>query len=535
GLFQFAPPLLMGRFLAVLIGASHAAPGLQAYRELTLLFVAIALSVVAILGFQYAANRAGQWLSTVVGVDIRARLHGAVLDLGFGKQRELDAGTLQTRIVADTATIETLFSVSLPTMAIQTIFVGGAVALLVVRAPFLAPIVVVPLATVLAAALLARRATERLIAESAALAGALAARIAELGNGASAIRLSGRHAHQQRLFDDVAARAVAVQRRLWRYTGGFQHVLILNVSLCSYLMWYVGGMNALRPHGPIAVSDLIAFVPIVLLLFQPVYSLAAILDTIPKSLAAAQRIAAILDAPSEHAGGIESVPAGGSLRLEDVWFGYVDGIDVLRGCSFAVAPGEFVALTGPSGAGKSTIVNLLARLYEPRAGSVRWGHARASDIAPRSWRRAIGVVAQETFLFAESVRDNIRCGRDWIGDDAVEAAARAANADAFIRALPAGYDTPLGDAGAALSGGERQRLGIARALAGDPLLLLFDEPTAALDAETEAAFLDGLERARRGRTVVMVAHRPSAIARADRVLRLRDGRIAEGLRATRAV
>jgi len=286
-------------------------------------------------------------------------------------------------------------------------------------------------------------------------------------------------------------------------------------------------MAALGGHATLGVNDLIALVPIVLLLFQPVYTLAVILDSVPKAFAAAARIAAVIDAPQEPATGGAIVPAGGSLVFDRVRFGYSAGNDVVRDCSFTIEPGEFVALTGASGAGKSTIVNLIARLYEPQAGTLRWGPHPASDVDPRSWRRPIGVVAQETFLFAESVRENIRCGRPWISDAAIEAAAQTARADAFIAALPAGYDTVLGDGGGDLSGGQRQRLGIARALAGDPLLLVLDEPTAALDPETEAAFLDALLHARGERTLIAVVHRPSTIERADRVLQLAGGSVRE--------
>jgi ABC-type multidrug transport system fused ATPase/permease subunit len=531
GLFQFAPPLLMGKFLGVLIAASHDATGSAANqaarRELTLLFAAIATSVMVILGFQFAANRGGMWLSSQIGVGIRTQLHRAVLGLAFGEHAALDAGTLQTRILADSAAVEVLFSVALPTIAIQCIFVSGAVALILNRAPFLAPVVIVPLALLVAAAFALRRATLRLLAESAVIAASVAERIAELGNGARAIRLFGREEQQQQRFHRETGRAAGVARRLWTYSGGFQHALILNVSLCSYLMWYVGGMNALRAGSGLAINDLIAFVPIILLLFQPVYTLAATLDTIPKALAAAERITAVLDLRSETTEGIALVPTVGPLVFAAVRFAYIEGIDVLHDCSFSIAPGEFVALTGASGSGKSTLVNVMARLYEPAAGAIRWGPHDAREITPRAWRRAIGIVAQETFLFGESIRENIRCGRSWISDEAVEAAARTARADAFIAALPDGYETILGDGRRDVSGGQRQRLGIARALAGDPILLLLDEPTSALDAETEAAFLDGLELGRRGRTMLVVAHRPSTIERADRILQLSDGRISE--------
>jgi len=527
GAFQFVPPLLMGRFLGVLIRAARDGATTATRAELSWLFAAIAAGVLTILGFQFLANRCGMWLSTVIGVDLRTRLHHALLGMAYRERLALDAGTLQTRIIADSGAVEQFFSVALPTIAIQLIFVGGALTLLVLRVPFLAPLVALPLAILTVASLGLRRATARLIDEGALRAATLSARIAELGQGVRAIRLFGREAHQHDRFSDAANAAASVQRRLWTYAGGYQHLLILNVSLCSYLLWYVGGLAALGPHGPIAVNDLIALVPIVLLLFQPVYTLAAILDSVPKAFAAADRIATVIDAPHEAMRGHAIVPAHGALRFDDVRFGYVAGVDVLRGCTFTVEPGEFVALTGPSGAGKSTIVNLIARLYEPHAGTIRWGSLAADDVDPRTWRRAIGVVAQETFLFAESVRENIRCGRPWITDAAIEAAARTAHATAFIDALPAGYDTVLGDGGADLSGGQRQRIGIARALAGDPSLLVLDEPTAALDPQTEAAFLDALMRARGNRTLIAIAHRPATIERADRVLQLAGGAVRE--------
>lgn len=520
----------MGKFLSVLVAASNDAAGAGARKELTMLFMAIAASVWAILGFQFAANRCGVWLSSHVSLAIRTQLHRAILDMRFDHRSTLDAGTLQARVGADASAIEGLFAVALPTIAIQLIFVMGASALLIARAPFLAPLVAAPIAILVVALLLLRRITAALIAQSASLTAEIAARVAEIGNGARAIRLFGREAHQQQLFTHAAQQSATVSRKLWTYNGGFQHALILNVSLCSYLLWYVGGLNALQPHAPLGASDLIALVPIVLLLFQPVYSLASMLDSIPKALAAAERIAVLLDAPLEPAFGVQAVPNGGTLAFERVAFGYGKGADVLHDCSFSVRRGEFVALTGASGAGKSTIVHLIARLYEPRAGTLRWGSHDASDVAPQSWRRALGVVAQETFLFAESVRENIRCGRAWISDAAIEAAARVARADEFVGALADGYETMLGDGGVSLSGGERQRIGIARALAGDPALLLFDEPSSALDAQTERAFFDALDRARRGRTTIVVTHRASTIARADRVLVLAQGRVVESPR-----
>ena len=527
GAFQFVPPLLMGRFLGVLIVASRSGGGEAAYHAMALLFAGVAASVFAIYVFQFVGVRCAVFVSTLAGRDLRRRVHAAALGMAFPQRSELDAGTLQTRIAADTASIEGLLSFTLPTVTIHLIFVAGAIALLIFRAPFMAPLVAVPLAIVVGAMFAVRRFVGPLLTESAAVSSTIAGRISELSNGARAIRLSDREPRQQRLFEDATQRLTDVARAIWTCNGGFQHALGINILICSYLLWYAGGLTALRPHSGLAVNDLLALIPIVMLLFAPFHQLTALLDSLPKALSAADRIGDLLSMPAESDAGLDVVPSSGTLEMRNVWFEYAAGSPVLRDCSLSIGSGEFVALTGRSGAGKSTIVNLIARLYRPDAGTLRWGPYAAEKVAPRSWRRAIGFVAQETFLFAESVRDNIRCGRDWISDDAIAAAAKIARADAFIAALPDGYDTMLGEGGHALSGGERQRLGIARALAADPALLVFDEPSAALDDETEAAFLDGLERVRRGRTVLLIAHRASTIARADRTLILSGGRIRE--------
>jgi ABC-type multidrug transport system fused ATPase/permease subunit len=522
GLLQFVPPLLMGRVLGVLLApGDHAA----ARAELTRLFTFVALGVCGILGFQFAANRGGTWLSTAVSFDLRARLHAALLAMDFVERSAIDAGTVQTRLTDDCAAVESFFGTALPTIAIQLIFVSGAVLLLALRAPFLAPLVGLPVIALALAAIALRRATTTLAATHSQRLAAFNARIAELAGAARAIRLLGREAHQQEAFEARARDARETQRRLWVYGGGFQHVLILNASLCAYAIWYVGGLDILGPAPHLAVTNLIAFVPIVLLLFQPVYTLAAMLESIPRAAAAAARIAALESLPREASDGDAAVPGCGTIAFDGVRFAYPGGPEVLHGITFALEPGEIVALTGPSGAGKSTLAHLACRLYAPAAGTIRWDGRDARTIAPRSWRRAIGVVMQETFVFQDSIRENIRCGRPWIDDAAVERAARLAHAHDFILAQADGYETILGNGAGDLSGGQRQRLGIARALAGTPSFFVFDEPTSALDGETEDALLDTLLAALDGRTLLVIAHRPATIARATRVLALDGGRL----------
>jgi ATP-binding cassette subfamily B protein len=193
--------------------------------------------------------------------------------------------------------------------------------------------------------------------------------------------------------------------------------------------------------------------------------------------------------------------------------------------TFAVAPGETVALVGPSGAGKSTIFQLILRFYDPVSGRITFDGHDLRDLDPAELRHQLGVVQQDAMLFSGSVRDNIRFGDPGATDEAIEEAARGANAHGFIRKLPQGYDTQLGEGGSTLSGGQRQRIAIARAILRDAPVLLLDEATSALDSESEAAIQDALTTISASRTTLIIAHRLSTVVSADRIIVLEEGRI----------
>ncbi len=202
-------------------------------------------------------------------------------------------------------------------------------------------------------------------------------------------------------------------------------------------------------------------------------------------------------------------------------------MEVLGGIDLAIAPGEVVALVGASGAGKSTVGALVGRLYDPTEGRILLDGHDLRDLDPRWLRDRIGVVPQEPILFSASVEENVRYGRPGASHEEVVLACRAAHADAFVRAFPDGYATKVGERGQQLSGGQRQRIAIARAVLKDPRILLLDEATSALDAESEALVQDALEKLMVGRTAIVIAHRLSTVRRADRVVVLEHGRVAE--------
>jgi ATP-binding cassette subfamily B protein/subfamily B ATP-binding cassette protein MsbA len=292
----------------------------------------------------------------------------------------------------------------------------------------------------------------------------------------------------------------------------------------------VGGAHVLA--GKLSAGTLFVFIAYLAALYGPLVTLTYLADAIASARAASRRLLELLDEPDPLIDRPGARPAprregGAHLRLEGVTFGYRPGAPVLEELSLEVRPGEVVALVGTTGAGKSTLCSLIPRFHDPARGRLLFNGADVRELERQSLRASVAVVHQDPLLLPLTVAENLRYGRPDASDEEVRAAAVAARADGFIRRLPQGYDTPLGERGATLSGGERQRLAIARALLKDAPLLILDEPTSALDGETERLLLEALEHLQAGRTTLVVAHRLSTVRRADRVVVLERGRIVE--------
>ena len=263
---------------------------------------------------------------------------------------------------------------------------------------------------------------------------------------------------------------------------------------------------------------------------EPLRALADLYNTIQSALAGAERVFEILDekpAVTDAPDAIDPGRVAGEVVFEHVDFGYVPGVPVLKDITLTASPGHTTALVGPTGAGKTTIINVLSRFYDISGGSIRIDGRDIRKLRIDSLRRQLGIVLQDTFLFSDSVMENIRYGRLDATDEECVAAAALANADQFIRRLPRGYQTPLSERGGNLSQGQRQLLAIARAVLADPRILILDEATSSVDTRTEMRIQEALLRLMKGRTSFVIAHRLSTIRKADEVLVVNDGRIVE--------
>jgi len=295
----------------------------------------------------------------------------------------------------------------------------------------------------------------------------------------------------------------------------------------AVLLWAGAGEVA---AGRMTLGDLLVFLAYLAMLYSPLEQLSYTAWSMEGAAAAAQRVFEVLDTPDEVPDPVKPVrlPSGpGKIEFREVGFRYPRGDEVLHGLTFAIEPGESVAVVGGTGAGKTTLLSLLPRFYDPTEGSIHFHGTDLREVAKKDLRARQALVLQETVLLNGTVRENIAYGRPGATFREIEKAAQESQAEEFIRALPQGYETKVGERGAMLSGGQRQRIGIARAFLRDAPILLLDEPTSALDPTTEKELLDVLGRVMRRPTTLLVTHRLHAAHRADRILVLEKGRLVE--------
>jgi ABC-type multidrug transport system fused ATPase/permease subunit len=305
-------------------------------------------------------------------------------------------------------------------------------------------------------------------------------------------------------------------------------VVNIVVAFCTAIVLWRG--TSLIVAGTMTAGALTVYLAYLKSFFKPVKDLASMTSTIAQTTVALERIETILSADEviqECATPRDPGRVKGAVTFEHVAFGYDEANPVLRDVSFTIEPGEVVGIVGPTGSGKSTVLSLLPRFYDPAQGRVLIDGVDIAEYKLSALRAQIGFVLQDTVLFRGTVRENIAYGRPEATEVEIVAAAKIANADEFIGRMPQGYDSMVGERGETLSGGQRQRIAIARAVIRNSPILVLDEPTAALDAESERLVIEALRRLMQGRTVIMIAHRLGTLVGADRIIVLKDGVVAE--------
>lgn len=344
------------------------------------------------------------------------------------------------------------------------------------------------------------------------------------------VKAFGREDHEQARFEAHAAERVRAGLRAIRWEASFSPVVdFVQAAGAAAVIWY--GVSQILA-GQLTIGELLIFTSYLNSIYKPLKKFSQLAGELQKAAAGGDRLAELLDVDAGLHQPSDARPlrrANGQVTFEHVSFAYTSAPDrpVLQDFNLRVEPGQVVALVGATGAGKSTIANLLMRFYDVTDGRILLDGVDLRDIRRDDLRRQFALVPQESVLFATSIRDNIAYGRPEASEAEIVAAARAANADAFIRNLPDGYDTVVGERGATLSGGQRQRIAIARALLRNAPILILDEPTAALDAKSEEQVMSALERLMQGRTTFIIAHRLSTVREADLIVVLDQGRIVE--------
>lgn len=491
---------------------------------------AIALVVIALVGAvaSYVANyytaSVGQWVAN----DLRIRTYDHLQQLSLHYYSTHDLGTLLSTLTADVQTIQGFASSSTLGIFVDLLTIGGMLIIMfwlnwdfTLIAVAITPFVLLMISRFKKAV---KKATKEVRKQQSEIVTVVQRGLESI----KVVKAFGRQDLEEQELSMVSKATVNAALRARRVKALLSPTVTVIVSLCTaFVLWR---SSALILNGTMTAGALTVFLAYLAQFFKPVKDLATMTNSIAQTAVGVDRVRAILEADdviSEKPDARDPQALKGDIDFDRVSFSYNQEMQVLNDVSFKIKAGQMIGVVGPTGSGKSTIVSLIPRFYDPVAGKVTIDGIDLRDYKIRGLRNQIAYVLQETVLFHGTVADNIAYGKGNATRDEIVAAAKLANADEFIAKMPHGYETIVGERGDTLSGGQRQRIGIARAIIRNSPILILDEPTAALDSESEKLVIDALMKLMRGRTVITIAHRLSTIRDADKILVLKDGVLVE--------
>jgi ABC transporter fused permease/ATP-binding protein len=491
----------------------------------------IALLLLAILAIQSVFSFFRVWLFSLVSEksmrDIRLALYSRLvrLPMTFFDQRR--TGELISRITADVSLLQDTFSVTLAELFRQLITLVAGVIFLLVTTPKLTLFMLATFPVLVIIAMVFGRFIRKLSKATQDELAAANVIVEETLQSISTVKSFVGEAYESARYGNGLSRVVNVALKAAKFRGAFISFIIFALfGGIVGVMWYGASLVS---SGGMSVGDLVSFVLYTTFIGGSIAGLGDIYGQVQKAIGSSERVLEILDEEEEFSSGVKQVDFKGKIEFDKVSFHYPTRpeVEVLSSLSFHVNPGEKVALAGHSGAGKSTIIQLLLRFYESQQGEIRVDDRQVVDWELASLRAHIGIVPQEVLLFGGSIRENIRYAKPSATEEELIEAAKKANAWQFISLFPEGMETLVGERGVKLSGGQRQRIAIARAILKDPSILILDEATSSLDAESESLVQEALDELMKGRTTIIIAHRLATIRKVDRIYALSAGKIVE--------